>query len=171
MNQRSARLVKDKFALVWDSFIENCSLCYVPGANITVDEQLFPTKARCKFTQYMANKPDQFGIKFWLAADVDTKYLLNGSPYLDNRLSKNTPLYDTIVMKNNETTLTVYEEKKDKNVLMLSTLHPNISFENDQKYLPETVSFYNATKYGVDVLDQMARKYSVIATSRHWPVQ
>lgn len=63
-------------------FVKNCRACFKPGANVTVDEQLFPTKARCKFTQYMANKPDKFGIKFWLAADVDTKYLLNGFPFL-----------------------------------------------------------------------------------------
>lgn len=36
-----------------------------------VDEQLFPTKAH---GQYMANKPDKFGIKFWIAADVETKF-------------------------------------------------------------------------------------------------
>ncbi|KAJ8876547.1 hypothetical protein PR048_020992 [Dryococelus australis] len=222
-DQRSARLVKYKFALVsevWDSFIENCLLCFVPGANITVVEQLFPTKARCKFTQYMANKPDKFGIKFWLAADVDTKYLLNGFPFLgkdvnrppnqslpehvmkrmapyfgkakklkmqstslegtvnraqleipQSEKTRKAPLYDTVVMKNYETTLTVYQGKKNKNVLVLSTLHPNISIGNDQKHLPETVTFYNATKYIVDVFDQMARKYSVNAASRRWPVQ
>lgn len=82
---RPARKEQDKFAAmtdVWDRFIENCKICYVPGVNITVDEQLFPTKARCGFTQYMANKPDKFGIKFWIAADLETKYLLNGFPYL-----------------------------------------------------------------------------------------
>lgn len=30
----------------------------------------------------MANKPDKFGIKFWVLADVDTKYMLNAFPYL-----------------------------------------------------------------------------------------
>jgi len=44
--------------------------CYKPGANITVDEQLFVL-----FTLYMVNKPDKFGIKFWLAVDVETKYM------------------------------------------------------------------------------------------------
>ena len=34
------------------------------------------------FIQYMANKPDKFGIKFWLLADAQTKYLCNGKPYL-----------------------------------------------------------------------------------------
>ena len=84
-NNRRARLSNDKFALVsdvWDGFVTNSIACYKPGANITVDEQLFPTKARCRFTQYMASKPDKFGIKFWLAANVETKYLLNGFPYL-----------------------------------------------------------------------------------------
>jgi len=64
---RSQRLQCDKFALasgVWQRFIDNCFLCYRPGANVTADEQLFPSKARCRFTQYMANKPDKFGIKF-----------------------------------------------------------------------------------------------------------
>jgi hypothetical protein len=30
----------------------------------------------------VANKPDKFGIKSWLAADGKSKYLLNGFPYL-----------------------------------------------------------------------------------------
>jgi len=30
----------------------------------------------------MPNKPDKFGIKFWLASDVETKYVVNGFPYL-----------------------------------------------------------------------------------------
>lgn len=82
---RKLRLPNDKFALiseVWTTFIENCQLCYKAGENIAIDEQLFPTKTRCRFLQYMPNKPDKFGIKFWLAVDVKTKYLLNGLPYL-----------------------------------------------------------------------------------------
>ena len=82
---RLSRLQTDKFALisaVWDKFIENCVVCYKPGENITVDEQLFPTKTRCRFTQYMTNKPDKFGIKFCLAVDVKWKYILNAISYL-----------------------------------------------------------------------------------------
>ncbi|GFV01440.1 piggyBac transposable element-derived protein 4-like [Trichonephila clavipes] len=30
----------------------------------------------------MPSKPDKFGIKFWLAADINCKYLLNGFPHL-----------------------------------------------------------------------------------------
>ena len=82
---RSHKLATDQPAListVWSIFVRNCLRYYKPGANITVDEQLFPAKARCRFTQYMPNKLDRFSNKFWIAADVHTKYRLHGFPYL-----------------------------------------------------------------------------------------
>ena len=101
---RSERLINDKFCLIseiWDMFIENSILCYKPGPFITVDEQLFPTKARCRFTQYMPNKPDKFGIKFWIAADADTKYIVNGFPYLgkDEMRPENVSLPEYVVLR------------------------------------------------------------------------
>lgn len=35
----------------------------------------------------------------------------------------------------------------------------------------EIIKFYNCTKYGVFVVDQRARRYSVKTSSRRWPVQ
>uniref|UniRef100_A0A1A9UYQ9 DDE_Tnp_1_7 domain-containing protein n=1 Tax=Glossina austeni TaxID=7395 RepID=A0A1A9UYQ9_GLOAU len=73
-NQRSQRLQNDKFALisdVWYKLMGNSQNCYKPGAYLAIDEQLFPTKERCRFTQYRPNKADNFGIKFWLASDVN----------------------------------------------------------------------------------------------------
>ena len=81
----SERLQTDKFALIseiWNRFISNSQACYKPYENISIDEQLFPTKAWCRFTIYILNKPHKFGIKFWLAVDVQTKYILNGFPYM-----------------------------------------------------------------------------------------
>lgn len=100
---RSQRLQSDKFALaseVWQRFIDNCFLCYSPGENLTADEQLFPSKARCRFTQYMANKPDKYGIKLWMLVDNDTKYLHNAFPYLgkDELCSANESLPESVVM-------------------------------------------------------------------------
>ena len=49
MNEPTQRLQADKFALIselWNRFISNSQACYKPHQNITVDEQLFPTKAR-----------------------------------------------------------------------------------------------------------------------------
>ena len=84
-SKRQERLQTDKFALmseVWIEFIENCRKYYTPGMNLCVDEQLFLTKARCQFTQFIGNKPGKFGIKFWVLVDTDTKYLINSFPYL-----------------------------------------------------------------------------------------
>ena len=101
---RSRRLQSDKFALafeVWQRFIYSCFLCYRPGENLTADEQLFPSKARCRFTQYMANKPDKFGIKFWMLVENDTKYLCNAFPYLEKYklCSANESLPESVVMR------------------------------------------------------------------------
>ncbi|KAF2894950.1 hypothetical protein ILUMI_11225 [Ignelater luminosus] len=101
---RQGRLQHDKFALVsdiWNRFIYNCKISYVPGENITVDEQLFPTKVRCRFTQYMSNKPDKFGIKFWIAVDTKSKYILNAFPYLgkDGTRPQNQALSENVVLR------------------------------------------------------------------------
>uniref|UniRef100_A0A9J7ZN22 PiggyBac transposable element-derived protein domain-containing protein n=1 Tax=Cyprinus carpio carpio TaxID=630221 RepID=A0A9J7ZN22_CYPCA len=82
---RSDRAKTDKFAAissVWGSFVTNCITSYNPGLHITVDEQLFPSKTRCCFLQYIATKPDKFGIKFWVACDLKSKYICNVLPYL-----------------------------------------------------------------------------------------
>lgn len=238
---RSQRLQTDKFAListVWNKFIQNSQNCYKPGENVTVDEQLFPTRARCRFTQYMPNKPNKFGIKFWLASDVQSKYIINGFPYLgkdevressvplgeyvvlkllepytmkgrcvttDNfftslplaskllakktsivgtmRANKkelpkfakqkkdNMPRFSTSLYKSEGMVLTIYKSKRTKKVLLLSTKHKSVKIEKSGKCLPETVEYYNKTKFGVDISDQMARKYSVKSGSRRWPLQ
>lgn len=237
---RPTRIKQNKFALiseVWNRFIENCISCYKPGQNITIDEQLFPSKTRCPFTQFIASKPDKYGQKFWIAVDLETKYILNAFPYLGkneerdrnqrlseyvvlkliepfqnmgrnvtvdnfftslelakklkdkrtslvgtmNKARREIPdciksgkeeLYSTKLLKNEESgsTLTVYQCKKKKNVIILSSMHSSIDIANNSKKTPETVNFYNETKCGVDIVDKMARQYSVKAGSRRWPV-
>lgn len=49
-------------------------------------------------------------------------------------------------------------------------MHQDITISSSSKRKPETVLFYNITKYGVDVVDSMSRKYTVKAASRRWPV-
>ena len=55
----------------------------------------------------------------------------------------------------------------------MTTLHANVEIpsDNNPKKKPETILFYNKIKTGVDVIDQMARKYSVkAAASRKCPI-
>ena len=204
-----------------------------------MDEQQLPCKARCKFIQYMANKPDKFCLKFWLAVDVENKYLFNRFSYLgkgDTRSSDMPVLTDVVLKlmtplfqrgynvmcdnyftsfgfalklvekkcslvgtffqnrrevpeeckkkkKLHETkvfrydgqtaiTLTSYQCKAAKNVAFLSSLHPDILVSSDEnpKKKPDSVLYYNKTKVGVDLYDQMTRLYSVKTGTKRWPV-
>ena len=101
---RSGRLQTDKFAFIWNIWnrlVDNSISCYKPGENITIDEQLFPTKSRSRFTQYMSYKSDKFGIKFWFVVDLESKYILNAIPYLgkDESRPSNQRLSDNVVME------------------------------------------------------------------------
>uniref|UniRef100_A0A672F7B2 PiggyBac transposable element-derived protein domain-containing protein n=2 Tax=Salarias fasciatus TaxID=181472 RepID=A0A672F7B2_SALFA len=91
MNTRSERVKTDRFAAisdVWKSFVANCISSYTPGRYITIDQQLFPTKTRCSFLAYSATKPDKFGIKFWVACDLKSKYVCNVIPDLGDDPSR-----------------------------------------------------------------------------------
>ena len=54
----------------------------------------------------------------------------------------------------------------------MSALHPDVEIpsDNNPNKKPETVLFYNKTKAGVDVVNQLTRKYFVKAASRRWPI-
>ena len=62
--------------------------------------------------------------------------------------------------KSGNITLAAYQEKVNKHVLILSTMHKDITIANNAKKTPQTVSSYNEIKYGVDIVDQMAKKYT-----------
>ena len=54
--------------------------------------------------------------------------------------------------------LTIYKAKKKKVVCILSSMHRNVNIDQShKKKLPETIQYYNKSKVGVDVLDQMAQ--------------
>jgi len=83
----------------------------------------------------------------------------------------NDPLYSTTLYTSGDASLTSYQGKTKKNVLILSSMHSGCDInEESEKKIPETVEFYNNTKAGVDTIDQMCRKYSVRAATRRWPV-
>ena len=90
---RCSRVVEDFFTHIRElyvEFVENSKHVYQPYPFLTVDEQLLPSKNRCKFLQFMASKPDKNGIKEWLLVDVKTKYCVNQIPYLGKDHSEDT---------------------------------------------------------------------------------
>ena len=86
-------------------------------------------------------------------------------------LKKKRMLHNTMaVHSTGDTTATItsYQCKKSMSVNILSTVLKNVVIpeHNNPKCKPETMLFYNQTKVGVDVLDEMSRLYLVKADSR-----
>ena len=85
INTRSTRRAKDKFGPIrqlWSKLNTTLTKHYIPGKNLTIDEQLLPFCGRVSFRQYIPSKPDKYGMKIWLICDSDTSYPLLGIPYL-----------------------------------------------------------------------------------------
>lgn len=58
---------------VWELFIKQCRINYIPGSEVTIDEQLRGFRGRCPFRIYIPNKPDKYGIKFPMMCDATSK--------------------------------------------------------------------------------------------------
>lgn len=63
--------------------------------------------------------------------------------------------------------LTSYIPNKNKNVIMISNMHDQgiIDPESGDQKKPQVISYYNITKGGVDVVDEMKAEYSVARIS------
>lgn len=82
---RVERIERDKLAPIrwlWDNFIECCGRMYVPGENLTIDEQLLAFQGRVGFKIYKPSKPTKYEMKIVLYCDNKTKYMLGGMVYL-----------------------------------------------------------------------------------------
>ncbi|XP_050512449.1 piggyBac transposable element-derived protein 4-like [Diabrotica virgifera virgifera] len=69
-----------------------------------------------------------------------------------------------------DTTVVNYIPKKNKNVVLMSTLHRGkaISDRNDKK--PQIILDYNSTKGAVDTLDQLVGTYTCKRKTNRWPM-
>jgi hypothetical protein len=99
---RQGRMARDKLAavrLLLDGFVQNSQRAYVPGHSVTVDEQLYPFRGRCRYRQYMPSKPARYGLKFWLACDSDNYYCWNIQFYCGrDGEDRDVPLGEHVVM-------------------------------------------------------------------------
>ncbi|XP_071842966.1 piggyBac transposable element-derived protein 4-like [Apostichopus japonicus] len=64
-----------------DSLLTSFPQHYHPGKNLSLDEQMLGTKARCSFIQYMKDKPTKRGVKLWVLCDSQVHYCLNFQIY------------------------------------------------------------------------------------------
>ncbi|XP_060846028.1 piggyBac transposable element-derived protein 4-like [Rhopalosiphum padi] len=64
--------------------------------------------------------------------------------------------------------LSSYVPRKNKTVILLSTMHDKGSLDNFTKK-PEIIMDYNSTKGGVDTVDKMCATYTVSRITKRWP--
>ena len=83
---RRERRAEDKFAAlrdVFDDFAKNLSLYSNPSGNVTIDEMTVPYRGfKCGFVVYNKDKPNPYGIKLWMLADAEQRFVYNLQPYV-----------------------------------------------------------------------------------------
>lgn len=66
---------------IFDMFVNRCVESYSPGEYVTIDEMLEAFRGKCKFRQYIGNKPDKYGIKIFALVDSRTFYTVKMEVY------------------------------------------------------------------------------------------
>lgn len=67
-------------------------------------------------------------------------------------------------------TVVSYVPKRNKVVLLASTMHHDGKKDSGEGRKPEMIIDYNRTKCGVDVVDELCATYSVARATRRWPL-
>lgn len=68
-----------------------------------------------------------------------------------------------------KTTLLSFVPKKNRAVVLASTMHSSIETD-EEKQKPEIICYYNRTKAGVDLLDMKCAVFSSSRRTRRWPL-
>ena len=83
--------------------------------------------------------------------------------------NKNKPVGTSVYGFQKDKVLVSYTPKKNKAVLLLSTMHEE-GATDEQTGKPVMIVDYNKTKIGVDMVDKMISGYNVSRTTRRWPM-
>jgi hypothetical protein len=153
---RTARLARDKLAavrLLIDGFVINSQCALVPNESVTVDEQLYPYRGRCPFTQYMPSKPSKYGLKFWLLCDSTHYFCYNLHLYIGKEdRPKDVGLGEHVVLElarflfgsgrnittdNFFTSLALARQLKSKQLTLVGTVR------NNRREVPKSLTDYH----------------------------
>ncbi|KAK1155374.1 piggyBac transposable element-derived protein 4-like [Acipenser oxyrinchus oxyrinchus] len=83
------------------------------------------------------------------------------------KASKSREVHSTEFGFKENTTMVSYLPKKGKAVILLSTMHHDMSVDEESEK-PDFIKYYNGTK--CDLMDQMVRTYYCKRQSRMWPM-
>lgn len=84
--------------------------------------------------------------------------------------SKNKPVYSSTFVFTNDTMLVSYIPKRNKCVIVQSTLHSDKKVDTSECKKPQAILDYNSTKGAVDTLDKMISCYTCRRKTNRWPV-
>jgi len=83
---------------------------------------------------------------------------------------KRRPLFTSRFCFTADTSLVSYNPKKNKVVVLQSTMHMNKYVSTDSERKPYIILDYNATKGAVDTVDKMITSYSCKRKTKRWPL-
>lgn len=83
--------------------------------------------------------------------------------------SKSRQVGSTLFGFQNDISITSYVPKRNKAVILLSTMHDDASIDKETGK-PCVIQDYNQTKCGVDVVDQLGGNYTVSRKTYRWPM-
>lgn len=86
--------------------------------------------------------------------------------------SKQRKLHSSIFGYQKDCTIVSYCTKPSAAVLLLSSMHldDTIDTSTGEQQKPAIVTFYNATKVGVDLVDQLCERNNTARSTRRWPM-
>jgi len=87
---------------------------------------------------------------------------------LNIQASKTREVFSTNFVFQKDVTVCSYVPKKNKSVIMLSSMHLTGEVDNTKALKPEIINYYNKTKGGVDNMDKMVSEYSVQRKTLRW---
>ena len=98
--------------------------------------------------------------------------LKKNKPYIPKAMapSKTREELSTLFAFHEKAMLCSYVPKKNKAVILLSTMHSTMTISDDAKKKPEIILYYNKYKAGVDTMDQMLCRYTTHRRTNRWPL-
>lgn len=84
--------------------------------------------------------------------------------------SKEREVNSSIYAFRDDACLVSYVPKRNKAIILLSTFHNKIENANDETKKPKIILHYNQTKVGVDVMDQMVKRFTTRRATKRWPL-
>ena len=89
----------------------------------------------------------------------------------DFKEKRGVPLHKSKFVFRDDTTLTYYQAKRLKSVVVLSTMHHDNAVDpTSSKNEPDMVTFYKCTKGTVGAMNKMAHSYTTKRKTQRWPM-